>query len=235
MAELKITCPNCFNEEKCFEDVQEQDGKSFSSYMCFNCGYTSNTAYKWDSPELKKHYELIWKLDKKILQHLKCAKPGKETCSGIYDDVWSLYFRPNGRLDDPGECHVGLRFDAMPEGVHSIKTKRQLEIIENKEIKMEEEFDFNHHDQSRKFKTLSFEEFQKFEELTIKMTIDILNIFDENDNHITSSYFDAQDHREDGKDSPQTAKCHSIVSHSWSSKLLFVHFKGRSKRIIGDR
>ena len=54
MAELKITCPNCFNEEKCFEDVQEQDGKSFSSYMCFNCGYTSNTAYKWDSPELKK-------------------------------------------------------------------------------------------------------------------------------------------------------------------------------------
>ena len=54
MAELKITCPNCFNDEKCFEDVQEQDDKSFSSYMCFNCGFTSNTAYKWDSPELKK-------------------------------------------------------------------------------------------------------------------------------------------------------------------------------------
>ena len=52
--EQKITCPICFSEDKCFEDVQEQDGKSFSSYMCFNCGYTSNTAYKWDSPELKK-------------------------------------------------------------------------------------------------------------------------------------------------------------------------------------
>ena len=54
MAEKKITCPNCFNGERCFEDVQEQDGKSFSSYICFNCGYTSNSAYKWESPELKQ-------------------------------------------------------------------------------------------------------------------------------------------------------------------------------------
>ena len=53
MAEKKITCPNCFNGERCFEDTQEQDGKTFSSYMCFNCGFTSNSAYKWDSPELK--------------------------------------------------------------------------------------------------------------------------------------------------------------------------------------
>lgn len=54
MAELKITCPNCFNEEKCFEDVQDQDEKKFSSFMCFNCGFTSNSAYTWDSPELKQ-------------------------------------------------------------------------------------------------------------------------------------------------------------------------------------
>ena len=54
MAEKKITCPNCFNDERCFEDTQEQDGKTFSSYMCFNCGFTSNTAYKWGSQELKK-------------------------------------------------------------------------------------------------------------------------------------------------------------------------------------
>ena len=54
MAELKICCPNCFNEEKCFEDVQDQDGKEFSSFMCFNCGFTSNSAYTWDSPELKQ-------------------------------------------------------------------------------------------------------------------------------------------------------------------------------------
>mgnify|MGYP003132543189 FL=1 len=53
MAEKKINCPNCFNGERCFEDTQEQDGKSFSSYMCFNCGFTSNSTYKWESPELK--------------------------------------------------------------------------------------------------------------------------------------------------------------------------------------
>ena len=54
MAEKKITCPNCFNSERCFEDTQELDGKEFKSYMCFNCGFTSNSSYKWDSPELKK-------------------------------------------------------------------------------------------------------------------------------------------------------------------------------------
>lgn len=52
--EKKITCPNCFNGERCFEDIQEQEDNTFSSYMCFNCGYTSNSAYTWDSPELKK-------------------------------------------------------------------------------------------------------------------------------------------------------------------------------------
>ena len=54
MAEKKITCPNCFNSERCFEDTQEIEGQEFKSYMCFNCGFTSNSSYKWDSPELKK-------------------------------------------------------------------------------------------------------------------------------------------------------------------------------------
>ena len=53
MAEVKITCPNCFNEERCFQDTQEVSGSEFSSYMCFNCGFTSNSAYKWETPELK--------------------------------------------------------------------------------------------------------------------------------------------------------------------------------------
>ena len=55
MAEIKIDCPVCFNTTKCFEDTSEnKDGEEFKSYMCFNCGYTSNSAYTWDSPELKK-------------------------------------------------------------------------------------------------------------------------------------------------------------------------------------
>jgi len=52
--EKKITCPVCFSDDRCFEDVQEQADKTFSSFMCFKCGYTSNSAYKWESPELKQ-------------------------------------------------------------------------------------------------------------------------------------------------------------------------------------
>lgn len=54
MAEKVITCPVCFSGDRCFEDVQEQAEKTFSSYMCFKCGYTSNSSYKWESQELKQ-------------------------------------------------------------------------------------------------------------------------------------------------------------------------------------
>ena len=55
MAEKKITCPNCFDEERCFEDNLEIE--KFSSFMCFNCGFTSNSLYKNDSDSLKKVQE----------------------------------------------------------------------------------------------------------------------------------------------------------------------------------
>ena len=52
--EKVITCPNCFNDNRCFEETQEHDGKTFKSYMCFNCGYNSNTTFKYGSKELEK-------------------------------------------------------------------------------------------------------------------------------------------------------------------------------------
>ena len=55
MAEIKITCPNCFNDEKCFEDNLEIE--KFSSFMCFNCGFTSNSLYKNDTEHLTKVQE----------------------------------------------------------------------------------------------------------------------------------------------------------------------------------
>ena len=54
MAEIKIDCPVCFDTNQCFEDTVENKDGEFKSYMCFNCGYTSNSAYKWNSTELKK-------------------------------------------------------------------------------------------------------------------------------------------------------------------------------------
>jgi len=60
MAEKKVTCPNCMNTDKCFEEqVSIED---FSSFMCFNCGYTSNTAYTNDSQPLQKMKESATKL-----------------------------------------------------------------------------------------------------------------------------------------------------------------------------
>ena len=57
MAEKIITCPNCFNDNRCFEDTQEVEGKEFKSYMCFNCGFTSNSLYKNDTEHLTKVQE----------------------------------------------------------------------------------------------------------------------------------------------------------------------------------
>ena len=64
MAEVKITCPNCFNTEMCFEDKLEIE--DFSSYMCFNCGFNSNSLYVTDSEELKKVKELSTELVKSL-------------------------------------------------------------------------------------------------------------------------------------------------------------------------
>jgi hypothetical protein len=48
MAEVKITCPNCFSEDRCFESKMEIE--DFSSYMCFNCeGTKDNWSWKFAS------------------------------------------------------------------------------------------------------------------------------------------------------------------------------------------
>lgn len=47
--ETKITCPICFTDTQCFEDTQEK----FSSYMCFHCGFTSNSTYKSNTKEFQ--------------------------------------------------------------------------------------------------------------------------------------------------------------------------------------
>jgi hypothetical protein len=53
MPEVRITCPNCFNDKQCFEET----AMDFKSYMCFNCGFTSNSAYTNDSEALNKMLE----------------------------------------------------------------------------------------------------------------------------------------------------------------------------------
>ena len=49
--ERVIDCPCCFDVDSCFEDVQE----TFSSFMCFNCGFMSNSNYTEDNIEKIQH------------------------------------------------------------------------------------------------------------------------------------------------------------------------------------
>ena len=64
MAEIKITCPCCLDSKQCFEE--KVDIENFSSFMCFNCGFTSNTAYKNDSKPLEMMKESATQLMKDV-------------------------------------------------------------------------------------------------------------------------------------------------------------------------
>ncbi len=46
--EKVIVCPKCFDTDQCFEEIQE----TYSSYLCFNCGYMSDSRYKIDDLNL---------------------------------------------------------------------------------------------------------------------------------------------------------------------------------------
>lgn len=46
--EKVITCPHCLDTDNCFEEVQE----NFSSYLCFSCGFMSDSRYEVGNIEL---------------------------------------------------------------------------------------------------------------------------------------------------------------------------------------
>ena len=46
--ERVIVCPVCFDADQCFEEVQ----KTFSSYLCFACGFMSDSRYEIGSLQL---------------------------------------------------------------------------------------------------------------------------------------------------------------------------------------
>ena len=56
--ERVITCPVCFDTNHCFEEVQE----TFSSYLCFNCGFMSDSRYKIGSTMLEENLKKSTKL-----------------------------------------------------------------------------------------------------------------------------------------------------------------------------
>ena len=57
--ERVIDCPVCYDTDRCFEDIQE----NFVSYLCFNCGFMSDSRFEIDSvgliENLKKSPKLV--------------------------------------------------------------------------------------------------------------------------------------------------------------------------------
>ena len=49
--ERVIVCPICNDENHCFEEIQDE----YSSYMCFNCGFMSDSRFTMDSDEFNNY------------------------------------------------------------------------------------------------------------------------------------------------------------------------------------
>jgi len=58
--ERVIDCPVCFNTDNCFEEVQE----TFSSYLCFSCGFMSDSRYEINGIEVMESLKSSPKLVK---------------------------------------------------------------------------------------------------------------------------------------------------------------------------
>ena len=53
--ESKIKCPVCKSKAQCFDEYVVED--NFHSYLCFKCGFTSNSKFKYASDELLSSLE----------------------------------------------------------------------------------------------------------------------------------------------------------------------------------
>ena len=65
--EKVIDCPVCFDGDKCFEEVQE----TYSSFLCFSCGYMSDSRYKIGSVNLIENLKTSPQLVQDLQYHDK--------------------------------------------------------------------------------------------------------------------------------------------------------------------
>ena len=60
--ERVIDCPVCYDTDNCFEEVQE----NYSSYLCFHCGFMSDSRYQLGSLETIENMKNAPKLVREI-------------------------------------------------------------------------------------------------------------------------------------------------------------------------
>ena len=102
--EHKITCPVCGDTHRCFEEQQEH----FSSFMCFNCGFMSDTRYKQGSLELVDNM----RQSPALIQDLQFEDTGR----GI---VWF-----------PCVINMGTKGIIFPEGVKEEYVWKYAKVVE---------------------------------------------------------------------------------------------------------
>jgi len=115
--ERVIVCPHCFDADHCFEEVQE----TYSSYLCFSCGFMSDSRYKIGSLEL--------------LDNLK--KSPKLVQETAYED------KNRNILWFPSVINMGDLGMIFPEGTPEEYVWRYAKVIE---IPEEEQDQYNNYD-----------------------------------------------------------------------------------------
>ena len=130
--EHKITCPVCGDTQRCFEEQQEH----FSSFMCFNCGFMSDTRYKQGSLELVHNK----KLRAALIQDLQFEDTGR----GI---VWF-----------PCVINMGTKGIIFPEGVKEEYVWKYAKVVEIPEDEREK---YDNYD--RRLDVENAETYEKFE------------------------------------------------------------------------
>ena len=54
--ERVVDCPVCQDVDRCFEEIQDD----FSSFLCFNCGFMSNSHYTENNLDKVKLIDCSW-------------------------------------------------------------------------------------------------------------------------------------------------------------------------------
>ena len=108
--ERVIDCPICYDKDTCFEDTQEK----FKSYMCFNCGFMSNTAYTEENSDKVENTS-------QLVEELK-----------FFDEERKIYWFPS-------VVNMGPKGIIYPEGKVESWVWKYAEVVP---IKEEEQLDY---------------------------------------------------------------------------------------------
>jgi hypothetical protein len=106
MAEIKIKCPVCFDETSCFEEFVEKE--NLKSYLCFRCGFTSNSFYTKESKERLNQLETTSQLVKDL---------------EFFDDDRQIYWYPS-------IVNMGPKGIIFPEGNVDQWDWKYAEVVE---------------------------------------------------------------------------------------------------------